>query len=63
MIIYGTGLDYKHPFILSLIQSDEELRDKKFFHVNLNCIFGAKFTFPNEYDEFFDHYVLYAKNI
>ena len=46
-----------------IIERDTELKDKKLFYLNLSCVYEANFTFPEEYDEYYNYYVEYGKNI
>ncbi len=60
---YGTYLESRHSLLYDIIERDMELKDKKLFHINLSCIYEANFTFPEEYDEYYNYYVEYGKNI
>jgi len=60
---YGTHLESRHSSFYNIIERDGELNDRKNLFINLNCVFEANFIFPDEYDELYNFYVEYAKNI
>ena len=62
-IRYGTHLESRHSSFYNVIERNGELIDKKNLFINLNCVYEANFTFPEEYDEYYTYYVEYAKNI
>lgn len=63
IINYGTHLESRHASFYNIIERDGELNDRKNLFINLNCVYEANFTFPEEYDEYYTYYVEYAKNI
>ena len=60
---YGTHLESRHSLFYDIIARNTELKDKKLLYLNLNCVYEANFTFPEEYDEYYNYYVEYGKNI
>ncbi len=60
---YGLHLESRHSLFYDIIERNAELKDEKLLYLNLNCVFEANFTFPDEYDEFYNYYVEYGKNI
>ncbi len=60
---YGTHLESRHSLLYDIIKRDAELKDKKLIYLNLSCVYEANFTFLEEYDEYYNYYVEYGKNI
>jgi len=55
----GTHMDGGFPYV-HLIKLKK--RDKT-YHIKFRCVFEVNFTFPDEYDEYFEYYIQFAKNI
>lgn len=60
---YGTHLESRYSSFYNIIERYGELNDRKNLFINLNCVYEANFTFPDEYDEYYAYYVEYANNI
>ena len=52
---YETHLESRHSLLYYIIERDMELKNKKFFYINLSCIYEANFTFPEEYDDYYNY--------
>ncbi|MFX0071675.1 MAG: helix-turn-helix domain-containing protein [Candidatus Hermodarchaeota archaeon] len=63
IIRYGTHLESKHSLLYDIIERNIDLKDQNLFYINLSCVYEANFLFPNEYDEFYNDYIEYGKNI
>ncbi len=60
---YGTHLENRHSLLYDIIERNIGLKDQKLLYLSLSCVYEANYTFPEEYDEYYNYYVEYGKNI
>jgi hypothetical protein len=60
---YGTHLESRHSQFYYLIKRDNEFEENELFYFKMGCVYEASFLYPKEYDDLYNYYVEYGKNI